>query len=148
MDLRAAARAAGVRGAARPHPLLPAPRPAREPTREPGGDFAASFTHIDDCAEGLVALYRAATLAHPLYHLGSGRNYTTAEVAAAVRAAVPGCTLEVGPGTEPWTRYTVMRGPLDCERMRAELAFAPRLDLAAGIARFAEWMRANPAVLA
>lgn len=119
-----------------------------EPTREPGGDFAASFTHIDDCAEGLVALYRAATLAHPLYHLGSGRNDTTAEVAAAVRAAVPGCTLEVGPGTEPWTRYTVMRGPLDCERMRAELAFAPRLDLAAGIAQFAEWMRANPAVLA
>jgi nucleoside-diphosphate-sugar epimerase len=120
-----------------------------EPTREPsGGEFAASFTHVDDCAAGLLALYRAASLEHALYHVGSGRNYSTAEVAAAVRAAVPGCTLEVGPGTEPWTRYTVMRGPLDCDRMRVELGFAPRLGLEAGVARFAEWMRAHPAVLA
>ncbi len=120
-----------------------------EATRESsGGEFAASFTHIDDCADGLLALYRAESLEHPVYHVGSGRNYTTAEVADAVRAAVPGSTVEVGPGTEPWTRYTVMRGPLACERMRAELGFAPRLGLVAGVARFAAWMRANPAVLA
>ena len=120
-----------------------------EPTTEPsGGEFAANFTHIDDCAAGLVALYRAESLAHPVYHVGSGRNYTTTEVAAAVRAAVPGCTLEVGPGTEPWTRYTVIRGPLACDRMRTELGFTPRLGLEAGIARFAAWMRDNPAVLA
>jgi nucleoside-diphosphate-sugar epimerase len=41
-----------------------------------------------------------------------------------------------------------MRGPLDCDRMRVELGFAPRLGLEAGVARFAEWMRAHPAVLA
>lgn len=120
-----------------------------EATREPsGGEFAASFTHIDDCADGLLALYRAESLEHPVYHVGPGRNYTTAEVAAAVRAAVPGCTLEVGTGTEPWTRYTVIRGPLACDRMRTELGFTPRLGLEAGIARFAAWMRENPAVLA
>jgi nucleoside-diphosphate-sugar epimerase len=113
-----------------------------------GGDFAASFTHVDDCAEGLLALYRADALEHPLYHLGSGRNYTTFEVAEAVRAAVPGCALEVEPGTDPWTQSTVIRGPLDCERMRAEIGFAPRLTLEAGIAQFANWMRANPTVLA
>jgi nucleoside-diphosphate-sugar epimerase len=119
-----------------------------EPTMEQsGGDFAASFTHVDDCAEGLVALYRADALEHALYHIGSGRNYSTFEVAAAVRTAVPGCVLEVGPGTEPWTQSTVIRGPLDCERMRAELGFAPRLSLEAGIAQFAAWMRANPEVL-
>ena len=112
-----------------------------------GGDFAASFTHVDDCAEGLLALYRADALEHALYHVGSGRNYTTFEVAEAVRAAVPGCTLEVGPGTDPWTQSTVIRGPLDCERMRAEIGFAPRLTLEAGIAQFAAWMRANPTVL-
>lgn len=113
-----------------------------------GGDFAASFTHVDDCAEGLLALYRVDALEHPLYHLGSGRNYTTFEVADAVRAAVPGCVLEVGPGSDPWTASTVIRGPLDCERVRAELGFAPRLTLEAGIAQFAGWMRANPEVLA
>jgi nucleoside-diphosphate-sugar epimerase len=113
-----------------------------------GGDFAASFTHVDDCAEGLLALYRADALEHPLYHLGSGRNCTTFEVAEAVRAAVPGCALEVGPATDPWTASTVIRGPLDCERVRVELGFAPRLTLEAGIAQFAAWMRANPEVLA
>jgi nucleoside-diphosphate-sugar epimerase len=113
-----------------------------------GGDFAASFTHVDDCAEGLLALYRAEALEHPLYHVGSGRNYTTFEVAEAVRAAVPGCALEVRPGTDPWTQSTVIRGPLDCERIRAEIGFAPRLTLEAGIAQFAAWMRANPEVLA
>jgi len=112
-----------------------------------GGDFAASFTHVDDCAEGLSALYGAQTLEHTLYHLGSGRNYSTFEVAEAVRAAVPGCTLKVGPGTDPWTRYTVIRGPLNCGRMREEVGFAPRLSLEAGVAQFAAWMRANPAVL-
>jgi nucleoside-diphosphate-sugar epimerase len=112
-----------------------------------GGEFAASFTHVDDCAEGLLVLYRADVLEHPLYHLGSGRNNTTFEVAEAVRAAVPGCSLEVGPGTDPWTQSTVIRGPLDCERVRAELGFAPRLTLEAGIAQFAGWMRANPRVL-
>jgi nucleoside-diphosphate-sugar epimerase len=112
-----------------------------------GGDFAASFTHVDDCAEGLLALYQANALEHPLYHLGSGRNYTTFEVAEAVRAAVPGCRLEVGPGTDPWTQSTVIRGPLDCERVCAELGFAPRLTLEAGIAQFAAWMRANRGVL-
>lgn len=112
-----------------------------------GGDFAASFTHVEDCAQGLLALYRAESLEHALYHLGSGANYTAFDVADAVRAAVPGCAIKVGPGTEPWTKYTVIRGPLNCERMREEIGFAPRLSLEAGVARFAEWMRANPAVL-
>lgn len=112
-----------------------------------GGEFAASFTHVDDCAQGLIALHEAQTLEHAIYHLGSGRNYSTFEVAEAVRAAVPGCTLKVGPGTEPWTRYTVIRGPLNCDRMREELGFTPRLSLEAGVAQFANWIRANPAVL-
>lgn len=112
-----------------------------------GGDFAASFTHVDDCAQGLIALYEAQALEHAIYHVGSGRNYSTFEVVEAVRAAVPGCTLKVGPGTEPWTRYTVIRGPLNCDRMREELGFVPRLGLEAGVAQFAAWMRANPAVL-
>lgn len=112
-----------------------------------GGDFAASFTHVDDCAQGLIALYEAQALEHAIYHLGSGRNYSTFEVAEAVRAAVPGCTLKVGPGTEPWTRYTVIRGPLNCDRMREEIGFVPRLSLEAGVAQFASWIRANPAVL-
>ena len=80
---------------------------------------------------------------HGVYHLGSGRNYSTADVARAVRAAVPGATVEAGPGTAPWTDHTRMRGPLACRRLAEDTGFAPRLTLESGIASFAEWMRAN-----
>ncbi len=108
-----------------------------------GGDFAASFTFVPDCAAGLLTLWQADRLAHREYHLGSGRNYTTYEVAEAVKKAVPGSQIEVGPGTAPWTETTVMRGPLDCGRMAEEFGFRPRHSLNEAVAAFADWMRAN-----
>lgn len=112
-----------------------------EPT---GGDFAASFTYVPDCAAGLLAVWEAPKLKHDTYHLGSGCNYTTFEVAEAVRKAVPGAHVATGPGTAPWTDSTVMRGPLACGRMESELGWRPAHDLDAGVAAFADWMRANP----
>jgi nucleoside-diphosphate-sugar epimerase len=113
--------------------------------REPSGaDFAASFTHVSDVAAGLVAAYEANALSHAVYHLGSGRNYTTRDVAAAVRAAVPKADIEVGPGTAPWTDDTKMRGPLAGSRLRDDTGFVPALDLEAGVRAFADWMRAHP----
>jgi len=117
-----------------------------EPVHEPsGGDFAASFTYVPDCAAGLLVLWNAERLAHDTYHVGSGRNYTTFEVAEAVRKAVPGTRIEIGPGTAPWTDTTVMRGPLACSRMDDEFSYRPAHDLDAGLAAFADWMRANSA---
>ena len=116
-----------------------------EPIREAsGGDFAASFTFVRDCAAGLLAAYAAPHMAHQAYHLGSGRNQSTFEVAEAVRKAVPGAEVEVGPGTEPWTRFIVLRGPLACTRMADEFGFRPAHGLDDAIAAFAEWMRAHP----
>lgn len=109
-----------------------------------GGDFAASFTFVPDCAQGLLTIYRAERLKHLAYNLGSGRNQTTLQVAEAIRAAVPGAEIDVGPGTAPWTDFTVMRGPLSCERMQQDFGFAPAHSLERGVAAFADWMRANP----
>lgn len=118
---------------------------AGKPVRElSGGDFAASYTYVADVAAGLLATYGAPTLAHDIYHLGSGRNCGTDEVAAAVRAAVPGAVIEVGLGTAPWTDHTRMRGPLAGTRLREDTGFAPAHNLAAGVAAFADWMRAHP----
>ena len=109
-----------------------------------GGDFAASFTYVPDSAAGLLALWDAERLAHDTYHVGSGRNYTTFEVAEAVCNAVPGARIVIGPGTAPWTDTTVMRGPLSCARMSDEIGYHPSHDLVTGVAAFADWMRANP----
>ena len=112
-----------------------------EPT---GGDFAASFTYVTDCALGLLELHKAERLNHSVYHLGSGENQTTHRVAEAIRAAVPGADIAVGAGTDPWTNYTVMRGPLSCERMKKEFGFRPTFTLERAVSDFAEWMCAHP----
>jgi nucleoside-diphosphate-sugar epimerase len=109
-----------------------------------GGDFAASFTYVPDCAAGLLSAYEAEQLGYTTYNLGSGENYSTARVAAAVAAAVPGSLVKVGEGVEPWTNFTVPRGPLSCERMKEDFGFTPHFSLEAAIRDFADWMRANP----
>ncbi len=109
-----------------------------------GADFAASFTYVGDVAAGLVAAWRAKTLNHDIYHLGSGKNYTAREVADAVRAAVPGAVIELGAGTEPWTLHTRMRGPLAGDRLRKDAGFSIGYSLDQGVRAFSDWMRGNP----
>ena len=112
-----------------------------------GGDFVASFTHVDDVAAGLLAAVRAPVLNHDSYHLTHGRNWSTFEVAEAVRAAVPGATVEIGPGTEPWTTFNRMRGPLGGTRLQEDAGFIPALPLTEGVAAFAAWMQENRKLL-
>ena len=112
-----------------------------------GADFAASFTHVADVANGLAAAWRADTLNHDVYHLGSGENYTARRVADAVRAAVPGAIIELGAGTEPWTIHTKMRGPLAGNRLFTDTGFRVGYSLEEGVRAYADWMRANPGML-
>jgi UDP-glucuronate 4-epimerase len=111
---------------------------------EGGADFAASFTYVADAAEGLLAAAAAPELRQPVYHLGHGINFTANEAAAAVRKAVPGAVIALGGGTEPWTRYTSLRGPLAGEKFRRDTGYAPAHSLEAGVAAYADWMRASP----
>ncbi len=117
-----------------------------EAIAESGGDFAASFTFVGDVAAGLLAAADANRLTHDTYHLGPGKNYNVRAVAEAVRAVVPGASIELGAGTEPWTTFTAMRGPLAGTRLRDDTGFQPAHSLAQGISAYAEWMRNNRAL--
>jgi len=112
--------------------------------REGGAEFAASFTYVADAAGGLLAAATAPELRHPIYHLGHGVNFTAGQAAAAVRSAVPGAVIELTGGTEPWTRYTSLRGPLAGDRLRADTGYNPTHTLEAGVRAYADWMRAHP----
>jgi nucleoside-diphosphate-sugar epimerase len=116
--------------------------------REGGADFAASFTYIADVGEGLLAAAMAPELRFSTYHLGHGVNFTASQVAAAVRLAVPGALIDIGPGTDPWTRYTSMRGPLAGDRLLADTGYRPSHSLERGVRAYAEWMRAHPGLWA
>jgi nucleoside-diphosphate-sugar epimerase len=116
-----------------------------EAIREGGADFAASFTFVGDVAEGLLAAANAPELRSATYHLGPGVNLTVGQVAAAVQKAVSAAVFELGPGTEPWTRYTSLRGPLAGGKLLSDTGYAPTHSLDAGVRAYADWMRANPA---
>jgi len=130
-----------------PIPLFLRRALAGVPLHEPSGaDAAASYTYVGDVAAGLLAACRAPALNYPVYHLGSGVNFTAGQVAVAVKAAVPGAVIELGPGSEPWTTYTAPRGPLAGSRLADDTGFVPSPEsLTAGIRAYADWMRANPA---
>jgi nucleoside-diphosphate-sugar epimerase len=112
--------------------------------REGGADFAASFTYVADAAEGLLAAAAAQELRYSTYHLGHGVNFTAGQAAAAVRAAVPGAVIELSSGTEPWTRYTSLRGPLAGGRLRTDTGYSPTHTLETGVRAYADWMRDHP----
>ena len=60
-----------------------------------------------------------------------------------MQLAVPEASIELGPGTEPWTTYTAMRGPLAGSRLREDTGFVPAYSLQQGVAAYAQWMRSN-----
>lgn len=115
-----------------------------EPIREGGADFAASFTYIADVADALLAAATAPELRHAIYHFGHGVNFTAGQVADAVRKAVPGVVIELSGGTEPWTKYTALRGPLAGDRFFQDTGYEPAHSLEAGVAAYADWMREHP----
>jgi nucleoside-diphosphate-sugar epimerase len=110
---------------------------------EGGGDFTASFTYIDDVVAGLLAAASAPKLDHAIYHLGPGVNFDVRQVAAAVQAACPGARIKPGPGTDPWTKYTAIRGPLAGDRLHNDTGFKVGHSLERGIGQYAEWLRRN-----
>lgn len=118
-----------------------------DPIVEGGGDFVASFTYIVDAAAGLLAAALAPELRSDFYHLGHGVNFTARQAADAVRKLFPAANIDLGPGTEPWTRYTAIRGPLAGTRLYDDTGFMPAHTLDQGIAAYAAWMQANPAAL-
>lgn len=116
-----------------------------EAIREGGGDFRASFTWIGDVAEGLLAAAVAPELRHDAYHLAPGRDFTARDVAAAVKQAIPNAVIELGPGTEPWTRYTALREPLATGRLADDAGFTCATTLLSAIGHYAAWVRAGTA---
>ena len=132
-----------------PNPIVanPVPEFLKQAFLNGGGDWSCSFTYIEDVATGLLAAYDAETLNHDAYHLGSGENYSTYQVADVVMAAVPGSKITVGPGLQPWGKTHGMRCPLGVGRLEQDAGFKTRYSLESGIEKFADWMKNHPEAL-
>ena len=103
---------------------------------DPGVLSYNDYIYAKDVGHG-VALACEKPLNHRLYHLGSGKLSSPDDVAGAIREVVPGAMVEVlkEPVLGPFWRHEQI---LDLTRVRDELGYEPRYDLAAGLREFAD----------
>jgi UDP-glucose 4-epimerase len=97
--------------------------------------------YVKDCARAIALLQLAPQLNHRTYNIASGTVLTNAEVAAAVRAAVPSARFDLpedrGPGSP---------GPpvcLDISRLRADTGYQPAYDTGRAVTDYIAWLRAG-----
>ena len=113
---------------------------AGRPTVIPqGGDQRFDLTYARDVAQSVVRACTVDDFEGHVFHIGSGRTYTLHDFADAVRAAVPGAEIEVGPGLDPRGLGPLAYYALDISRARRELGYEPQYPPAAAIRDWVEW---------
>lgn len=114
---------------------------------EEGGDFRVDHVYIDDLVAGILAVLDRPRHRFDAYHIATGEAPSLAEMVAIVKELVPGAELSVGPG--PYRMggrvELVRKGALDIARARAELGYAPRFDIRAGLEAYLRAWRAGQA---
>lgn len=103
---------------------------------------ATDYIYGPDVARALIALADAEAPSHRLYHLGTGVAWSLPQWCAGLerhfphfrwRESAEGCNVvPLSPGTR--TRFSN-------RRLREDLGYAPRFDLAASAEDFANWLR-------
>lgn len=102
------------------------------------GSETRAFCYVEDIVEGIITMWERGQ-SMEVYHIGSMEEVSIRHLAGLVCKAL-GADLDLVAG-EAAAGGTPRRCP-DIAKMRA-LGFAPKVDLAKGIARTAEWYLAN-----
>lgn len=117
-------------------------RPTRFAT---GGRMKRDYTHVRDCADGIVTALQAPRWKageQRVINVASGNARTAAEVAKIVRDKIPGADIEIGDDLTPLEEQNVkMRASLDISSAKRLLNWSPKWPLEAGIAEYAETFR-------
>jgi nucleoside-diphosphate-sugar epimerase len=108
-----------------------------------GGDFRVDHVYIDDCVDGILRALDKAKHRFDVYHIATGQAPSLFEIVEIVKTLVPGADLSIGPGNYRFVDGTeaVRKGALDISRARAELGYAPRFPIEAGLAAYVESAR-------
>ena len=104
-----------------------------------GGDQRLDLTYVRDVAQAVVLACTASALESSVFHIGSGRSHTLRDFADAVRAAVPGARIDVGPGMDPRGMGRAGYFLMDIARARRELGYEPRYRPEAAVRDWIEW---------
>lgn len=110
-----------------------------EPTRVPNADARVrQHIFVDDVVEATIAALDRPRLRQLAYNIAPGAAMTTSEVAAEVATSVPGARIEIASDGMGWNAFRL--GPLDIAAARRDLGWEPRVSLAEGARRYADWL--------
>ncbi|MFG1879320.1 NAD-dependent epimerase/dehydratase family protein [Sphaerisporangium sp. NPDC049003] len=108
-----------------------------------GGRQVRDFLHVDDAATGICLALIAKAASKAAVNLGTGRTTSVRRVAELVRTHFP----EVKLLDAPRPAQDPLGGCADITRMSELLAWKPAITAEGGIARYVEWLRADPEVI-
>lgn len=121
--------------------LVEAPVAGEPVVIEKGGDQVDDLIYVDDVADAIVRAALHPGPRHRAYNISSNVGTTLHDFARAVRAAVPGARIEIGPGTDYHGLGVHYYGVMDNRRAREDLEFTPRYDLTQGVAHYVQTLR-------
>ncbi|MBI4579979.1 MAG: GDP-mannose 4,6-dehydratase [Planctomycetes bacterium] len=105
------------------------------------GGMMRDFTYIDDIVAGVLAAIERCGGYH-IYNLGNSKPVALRDLIAAIERAVEKNAVIERLPPQPGD---VERTYADLTRVRAELGFEPKTDLAVGLRRFVTWLREQEA---
>ena len=107
---------------------------------ERGGEQRDDVIYVDDIAEAIVLATLKDRLSYDVYNISRGVGTTLHDFADAVRLAVPGAQIKIGPGLDYHGLGACYCGIMDNARARNDLSFEPKFDLTHGVAHYVQTM--------
>jgi len=107
-----------------------------------GGGQLDDIIYVDDVAEALLQAATAKRLTYDAYNIGSGKGQTLCQFADAVRVAVPGADIVIGPGLNPLGFDVHYYSILDISRAHEDFGFVPKFGLADGVRDYVQTLEA------
>jgi dolichol-phosphate mannosyltransferase len=110
-------------------------------------NIARDFVYIDDMIEAfLLAAAKPTQEAGAVYNVGSGQQFTIADIVAAIQELLP------VQDTPSWGSMGDRKWDTDVwvannEKIVAELNWRPRVDIKAGLTRTIKWFQDNPEIV-
>jgi nucleoside-diphosphate-sugar epimerase len=105
-----------------------------------GRGYARPFLFVDDAVAAIRAALAAPGFPQPFYNIAGPDHVEIAQLAELVARQVPGARIALGEGPPPGGDR---RGRLDLRAATRDFGYRPSVDIAAGVARYAAWMRAG-----
>jgi UDP-glucose 4-epimerase len=107
-----------------------------------GADHPLPLVYVGDVAEAAILAAGAESVGRSVYNVAGPDWKTLSEVAEQVRAAVPGASIELGPGYLPLDELGDHRlGEVDISAAKRDFLYEPSLDSTRGIQNYIEALR-------